>query len=136
VTPRLSRGCRFPLCPRLATLQGLLTFCIAQTVNAVLLKGERPTCPRMTQAGTLAALLNLDMAAWFTPTSANYFGRASKATIIDDLVQIKGSSAPSWKAMKKTELASLAEREAARIRWIPGMLRTQASLPAPEAVTT
>jgi ParB family chromosome partitioning protein len=117
-----------------STLQGLLTFCVAQTVNAVLLKGEHSTCPRMEQAKAVAGLLNLDMAAWFTPTSANYFGRASKATIIGNLEEIKGAAAPAWKAMKKTELASLAEREAARARWIPPMLRAQPSLPVPESV--
>lgn len=107
----------------IAALQGLLTFCVAQTVNAVLLKGERSTCPRMEQAETVVGLLNLDMAAWFTPTSANYFGRASKAIIIGNLEEIKGATAPAWNAMKKTELASLAEREAAKARWIPSMLR-------------
>lgn len=108
---------------------GFLTFCAAQTVNAVQLKGERPTCPRLEQAGAVAAVLNLDMASWFTPTSANYFGRASKATILANLEDIKGSTAPAWNAMKKTELATLAEREAARSRWVPPMLR------APEAST-
>jgi ParB family chromosome partitioning protein len=108
---------------KLDTLQGLLTFCVAQTVNAVLLKGERAASPRMAQSETVAALLNLDMAAWFTPTSANYFGRASKATIIGNLEEIKGAVAPPWNAMKKTDLASLAEREAAKVRWVPAMLR-------------
>ena len=116
----------------IATLQGLLTFCVAQTVNAVLLKGERSTSPRMQQATTLAGLLHLDMAAWFTPTSANYFGRASKATIIGNLEEIKGGTAPAWNAMKKTELASLAEREAVKARWIPPMLRQ--SQPALESI--
>jgi ParB family chromosome partitioning protein len=119
---------------KVATLQGLLTFCVAQTVNAVLQKGERSTSPRMEQARAVASLLNLDMAAWFTPTSANYFGRASKATIIGDLEEIKGAVAPAWNAMKKTELASLAEREAAKARWIPPMLRVQQPLPASESV--
>ncbi len=118
----------------IATLQGLLTFCVAQTVNAVLLKGERTACPRMQQAEALSGLLNLDMAAWFTPTSANYFGRASKATIIGNLEEIKGAVAPAWNAMKKTELASLAEREAAKSRWIPPMLRGQSPLPALESI--
>jgi ParB family chromosome partitioning protein len=114
----------------ISTFQGLLTFCVAQTVNAVLLKGERSNSPRIEQADAIAGLLNLDMATWFTPTSANYFGRASKATIIGNLEEIKGAVAPAWNAMKKTDLASLAEREAARIRWIPPMLRLQAPLPA------
>lgn len=118
----------------IASLQGLLTFCVAQTVNAVLQKGERSTSPRMEQAKTIAGLLNLDMAAWFTPTAGNYFGRASKATIIGNLEEIKGAVAPAWYAMKKTELASLAEREAVKARWIPPMLRAQPPLPAPESV--
>jgi len=119
----------------IATLQGLLTFCVAQTVNAVLRKGERAASPRMDQAKTVAGLLNLDMAVWFAPTSANYFGRASKATIIGNLEEIKGAAAPAWNAMKKTELASLAEREAAKARWIPPMLRQPQPLPASESVT-
>lgn len=120
---------------KVATLQGLLTFCVAQTVNAVLVKGESSTNPRMEQAHAVASLLNLDMAAWFTPTSANYFGRTSKATIIGNLEEIKGAVAPEWNAMKKTDLASLAEREAAKARWIPPMLRVQPPLPALESVT-
>jgi len=73
------------------------------------------------------------MAEWFTPTAVNYFGRASKATIIGNLEEIKGAVVPSWNGMKKTELASLAEREAAKTRWIPAMLRQ--SQPAPEQLT-
>lgn len=73
------------------------------------------------------------MAAWFTPTGANYFGRASKATIIGNIEEIKGATAPAWNAMKKTELASLAEREAAKVRWIPALLRPQ-PLPALESI--
>ena len=40
----------------IATLQGLLPFCVAQTVNAVQQKGERATGPRIQQAEALAAL--------------------------------------------------------------------------------
>ncbi|WP_263351338.1 ParB/RepB/Spo0J family partition protein [Acidicapsa acidisoli] len=117
-----------------ATLQGLLTFCVAQTVNAVQSKDTRSSSPRMAQSETLAALLNLDMALWFSPTGANYFGRASKATIIGNLEEIKGAVAPAWTAMKKTELASLAEREAAKVRWIPAMLRLPQPQPALESI--
>ena len=117
-----------------ATLHNLLAFCVAQTVNAVLLKGERASCLRMEQAKTLAAILNLDMAVWFTPDSGNYFGRTSKAAILNDLQEINGAVAPGWTAMKKTELASLAEREAARVKWIPSMLRSNTSLPVSKPV--
>ncbi|MGA2889948.1 MAG: hypothetical protein ABSE51_18020 [Terracidiphilus sp.] len=36
--------------------------------------------------------------------------------------------------VRKTEFASLAEREAARVRWISPMLRAQPSLPTPESI--
>jgi ParB family chromosome partitioning protein len=118
----------------ISTLQGLLTFCVAEAVNAVQRKNDRSDCRRLEQAQALAGLLHLDMTQWFTPTGANYFSRASKATVIGNLQEIKGAVAPAWNGMKKTELASLAEREAAQARWIPPMLRLQQPLPAPEAI--
>lgn len=44
--------------------------------------------------------------------------------------------APAWKAMKKTELASLVEREAANARWIPAMLRQLQQVPELEQIAT
>ena len=87
------------------TLRRLLAFCAAQTVNAVLLKADRPESGRMEHAARLANALHLDMAAWFTPTAANYFSRISKAGIIDALREVKGAIAPAWNTMKKTDLA-------------------------------
>ena len=63
------------------------------------------------------------MTAWFTPTAENYFGRLSKAAIIDSLLDAKGAVASAWATMKKSELASLAERELAGTRWLPHILR-------------
>jgi ParB family chromosome partitioning protein len=111
------------------TLRGLLTFCASQTINAVLLKADRPDSARMQQAACLAEALHLDMAAWFTPTAANYFGRISKARIIETLREVKGSVAPAWDKLKKADLAALAQRETSGIRWLPEILRSS----APEA---
>ena len=111
------------------TLRGLLTFCVAQTVNAVRLKADRPDCSRLQHASQLAAALGLDMAAWFTPNAANYFSRVSKAEIIEALRELKGSIAPAWEKMKKADLASLAERETSGKNWLPEILRAS----APEA---
>ena len=105
------------------TLRGLLTFCAARTVNAVLLKADRPDSRRMQQAACLAEALHLDMAAWFTPTATNYFGKVNKAVIIDALRQVKGNGAHAWEGMKKAELASLAERQIAGTGWLPEPLR-------------
>ncbi len=111
------------------SLSGLLAFCVAQTVNAVLLKNDRPNCERMTHADLLANALKLDMAARFTPTAENYFSRVSKATIIEALREIKGAVAPAWSGMKKSELASLAEREITGTGWLPAMLRAPVKTP-------
>ena len=109
------------------TLRRLLVFCLAQTVNAVRVKADRPDCGRLKHADHLAEALKLDMAAWFTPNAANYFSRVSKAAIIEALREVKGAVAPAWSGMKKAELASLAQRETAGTGWLPPMLR------APEA---
>jgi len=106
------------------TLRGLLTFCVAQTVNAVMLKADRPDSDRMVEAACLAEALHLDMGAWFTPTAANYFSRISKAGILAALREVKGATAPAWETMKKADLAALGEREIAGTGWLPESLRT------------
>jgi len=105
------------------TLKGLLAFCVARTVNTVVLKCERADSPRMRHASMLAEALGLDMAAWFTPTAANYFSKIGKTAIIDAMREVKGAVAPAWSGMKKTDLASLAERTIAGTRWLPEPLR-------------
>jgi ParB family chromosome partitioning protein len=78
----------------------------------------------MRHASMLADSLSLDMAAWFTPTAANYFSKVSKSAIIEALRDVKGAVAPAWSAMKKTDLAALAERSLAGTGWLPEPLRT------------
>jgi hypothetical protein len=65
------------------TLRSLLAFCVARTVNAVLMKADHADSPRMRHASMLADAIGLDMTAWFTPTAANYFGKVSKSAIIE-----------------------------------------------------
>ncbi len=116
------------------TLRGLLTFCVAQTINAVLLKADRPGCSRMVHAAALADALKLDMGAWFTPTAANYFTRIGKAKILETLSEVKGSVAPAWEKLKKPDLAALAEREISGKGWLPELLRASAPPEADEAL--
>jgi ParB family transcriptional regulator, chromosome partitioning protein len=111
------------------TLMGLLAFCVANTVNTVLLKADKPASPRFKHADQLAQALKLDMTAWFTPTALNYFAKVSKAAIIEAMREVLGASAPAWEGMKKVELAALAERKIAGTGWLPAVLRA----PAPEA---
>jgi len=115
------------------TLRRLLAYGVAQTVNAVLLKADRPDSSRMEHAALMADALKLDMKAWFTPTAVNYFGKIAKTQIIEALREVKGAVAPALIDMKKADLAKLAEREVAGTGWLPEPLRTQTLDPAPEA---
>jgi ParB family chromosome partitioning protein len=76
------------------------------------------------QANALASALGLDMRSWYRPSAAGYFGRISKAAILNDLADARQAPhAPSWLKMKKAELAGIAEREAESAGWLPAMLR-------------
>ena len=61
------------------------------------------------------------------PNATNYFGKVSKAAIIKALREATGATAPAWDAMKKAELANLAERKLAGTGWLPELLRAPAS---------
>ncbi len=109
------------------TLLGLMAYCVACTVNAVQLKGERPDGERFAHADALAKALDIDMAVWFKPTAENYFGRVSKPAILDALKEAKGGPvAPAWEKAKKGDLAAIAEREIAGTGWLPVPLRIAA----------
>ena len=63
------------------------------------------------------------MGKWFKPTAENYFGKVSKAQILEALREANGSIAPAWADMKKADLAALAERQIAGSGWLPEPLR-------------
>ncbi len=107
-----------------AVLLDLLTFCAACTLNAVQMKADRPDTPRLIHASQLAAVLHLDMTAWFTPTAENYFNRVSKLQILEALQEARQQPpAPAWANLKKADLAALAAREIAATGWLPLPLR-------------
>ena len=93
-------------------LRYLLAFCVAQTVNVVLIKGDWTAKARLAHAARLHEALKLDMTAWFTPTAANYFGKISKTAIFEVLRETNGGDA-SGMTIKKSDLAALAERHVA-----------------------
>lgn len=107
-------------------LLDLLAFCLARSVNAVRTKNDGAGDPRFAHADRLAEALKLDMAAWFTPTAENYFGKVSKPRILDAIREVKGATAPAWDKAKKSELAAIAEREIAQSGWLPEVLRKAA----------
>jgi ParB family transcriptional regulator, chromosome partitioning protein len=104
-------------------LLDLLAFCTARAVNAVRMNKDRADGPRLIHADRLAAALELDMTAWFTPSADNYFSKISRAGILDALSEAKGDIAPAWSKAKKSDLAAIAERQLAGTGWLPALLR-------------
>ena len=106
------------------TLLELLAFCAGRMVNAVQKKEDRSDCERLGSAGKLAGVLGLNMPDWFHPTAENYFGRVSKPQILADIAEATQKPAKrTWDKLKKSELAAVAEREVAGLRWLPKPLR-------------
>ena len=107
-------------------LLDLLAFCAACTLNAVQIKADRPDSERLVHARQLGEALGIDMAEWFRPNAENYFGKISKAGIIEALREIKGGIAPAWNTAKNADLAAIAEREVANTNWLPSLLKRPA----------
>lgn len=83
----------------------LLAVCVAATVDVV--------TPRATQhqpGAELAQTVGLDMAAWWKPTAEGYFNHVSKAVILEAVQQFAPSHVTRLSKLKKTDIASEAER--------------------------
>ena len=106
------------------TLIGLLTYCVALSIDATQRKADKPDCGRLQHADLLARALKLDMANYFRPDAENYFGRVSKAAILQALQEAKGTPlSPATAKLSKTELAAQAARTVAGTGWLPVPLR-------------
>ena len=104
-------------------LLDVLAVAVAFGVDAVERKAD-PNRGGKEHGDALAAALNLNMAEWYRPTASGYFGRIGKAAIIGDLEAMRQApAAPAWLKLKKAELATLAEREAAQAGWLPAQLQ-------------
>ncbi|GBQ88419.1 ParB/RepB/Spo0J family partition protein [Asaia krungthepensis] len=112
----------------------LLAHCVSYGINALF---ERPNPysgsgvsehglkVRMTQAERLAQATGLDMvAAGWRPTVGNYFGRVTKARIVEAVREGAGERAAQLiDHMKKGDMAKEAERLLADSGWLPEPLR-------------
>jgi len=107
----------------------LLAHCAARTVNALRLPWDRK--PRSLQtADRLASALSLDVAKDWTPTVDSYFGRVTKAHIVEAVTEgVSEDAARRIADMKKPDMAQAAEQLLAGTAWLPAVLRT----PKPEA---
>lgn len=94
----------------------LLAYCTAKTLNTVTSQETTPSDSFL----QLGKYVQLDSADWYVPTASNYFGKLGKATLIK-LLEDKGVKDTS--ALKRGELAELAEATYADSRWIPDLLK-------------
>lgn len=105
----------------------LLAHCVSLTVNAV-------HAPRQcvngaeAHAAVVAREVALDMAAYWRPTAAGYFGRVSKQRIVQAVREgVSEQAAENIARMKKQAMAEAAEAALAGKGWLPSPLR-----PAPD----
>ena len=103
---------------------GLLAHCVALTVNAVKLPWERK--PRtMATADRLAEAVSLDMTGYWRPTVRTYFGRITKARILEAVREgVSHEAADRLADMKKPDMAEAAEQLLAATDWLPALMRT------------
>lgn len=110
-----------------ATLTDLMACCAAFTLTAVHKPQDRSDAPHLLHADQLARELRLDMTQWWQPTAASYFGRISKARILEAVTEAcsKGA-AENLAKLKKDALTVRAEEKLAGTGWLPAVLRSAA----------
>ena len=103
----------------------LFAHCISLSVNAMYeAYNRRPRA--LAHADRLAAELSLDMieAGW-KPTAESYFGKVTKARILDAVSQARGEeAAQNIASLKKDAMATRAESLVGDTGWLPEPLRT------------
>jgi ParB family chromosome partitioning protein len=111
----------------------LFAHCVGMTTNAVR-EPHRRDPERQRHADQLAALLQLDMQqAGYQATATNYFGRITKARILEDVREAKGDRcAQLIEHLKKPDMAKEAARLVAETQWLPSVLRTGEPAPSSE----
>ena len=102
----------------------LFAHCTALTVNAVKLPFDlRPRA--LAAASRLAGAVALDMTGYWRPTVQSYFGRVTKAGILEAVREgVSEEAADRLSGMKKVEMAAVAEQLLATTDWLPPLLRT------------
>ena len=107
------------------TLLAILAVCAGHTVDTVEKKrGSFEAPPSMRHAGQLGEALKLDMADYWQPTAASYFGRVSKGLILEAVSEgVSKQAADKIAALKKDTMASRASELLAGKNWLPAILR-------------
>ena len=104
-------------------LAGFVAYCAAMTIDAVRLPHTRQE-GALRHADELAEALALDMARHWQPTVAGYFGKVSKALILEAVAEgVSKPAAVNLSTLKKTAMAEAAEKRLAGTGWLPEVLR-------------
>ncbi len=113
-----------------AACRALFAHCVAITADAVFRPYDRRS-GALAHADQLASAVALDVrAAGWRPTTDNYFGRVTKAQILEAVCEAKGKDATDRIAsLKKPEMAQAAEELLKDSDWLPTALRTPTPLP-------
>jgi len=98
----------------------LLAVCTAATVDVVT---HRATSNPPGQE--LARAVNLDMAAWWTPTADSYFQHLNKAAILQAVGEFAPEHVNRLAKLKKADIASEAERLSTGTGWMPECFKAQ-----------
>jgi len=103
------------------TLLAILAVCAGHTVDAVQKKHDPVP---LDHADQLAEALKLDMAEYWQPTAAGYFGRVSKQRTLDAVAEgVTREAADNLAKLKKDDLAKEAEKKLKGTGWLPAILR-------------
>jgi ParB family chromosome partitioning protein len=106
------------------TLLAILAVCAACTVDAVEKRRGADDADVLEHAAQLAAALKLDMTQYWQPTAEGYFGRVSKALILEAVREgIDPGAAAKIDGLKKDAMAKRAEALLAGKGWLPALLR-------------
>jgi ParB family chromosome partitioning protein len=109
------------------TVQRLLTFLVASTVNGI----TGTDAGRPVNDG-LARALGLDMTRWWSATGDAYLQHVSKARVVEVVHAVAGAKAAGpLAALKKDAAVAQAEQLLAGRGWLPNCLRVQPHSDAP-----
>jgi ParB family chromosome partitioning protein len=109
------------------TVQRLLTFLVASTVNGI----TGSDAGRPVNDG-LARALGLDMTRWWSATGEAYLQHVSKARVVEVVHAVAGAKAAGpLAALKKDAAVAQAEQLLAGRGWLPDCLRVQPHDDAP-----
>ncbi len=112
-------------------LGGLVAHCVSQIVDTVRYPYDRGYSVRV-PAERLATGVSLDMNEHWRPTARSYFGRITKARIVDGVREAVGlEAAERISALQKQPMAEAAEQLVVGSGWLPAILRTPPA-PTPE----